>query len=481
MATAFEIIGVDKTTSTSSLARTLLQDGREPPFAVTAHKQTHGRGQGENTWVSARGNLHLSIVLRPPEKLSLPLLYVCLLCDWLYDCHHFNPTCKWPNDVLYHGCKLAGILCEGAMQEGKWQHVIVGIGINVNVVPTEVAMRATSMKAITALDYDVEQLTAQLLNYFAENFPRLQTERDIVTNFERYTASGDELWYHRANNSFYLRSPDYRYGHLQLRALVGDETLTSAAVQRHCNWVYQEPHRQKFPLLVADVGNTTVKFALFIPGKETIMAQGGNAAEIAAALQRIRRAMECDDPWVIYVGAVSTRNRQELRKQADACGFILSDIGSNSFRYRGNYNREQLGIDRLAMIEGYLDSHHRAGIIASFGTATTIDILDDTGWHKGGYILAGLETSLSALTEKTELPLCPLSIDVSLSLAHDTVTAMAGGTLRSQLALVRELQRETDTVSVVVSGGQGRLPARLLSATYDPLLTAKGLRALVLR
>ena len=57
---------------------------------------------------------------------------------------------KWPNDVLVGGRKLAGILCEMQTRESGVAHVVVGIGLNVNLdaseLPPDVAAVATSLR-----------------------------------------------------------------------------------------------------------------------------------------------------------------------------------------------------------------------------------------------------------------------------------------------------------------------------------------------
>jgi BirA family biotin operon repressor/biotin-[acetyl-CoA-carboxylase] ligase len=80
---------------------------------------------------------------------------------------------KWPNDVLVGDKKLAGILVETQSQGGKLDSVIVGVGVNLEIVPSAVSDRAT------ALAVDRERFINELF---------VQLERWV----DRYVACGVE-------------------------------------------------------------------------------------------------------------------------------------------------------------------------------------------------------------------------------------------------------------------------------------------------
>jgi BirA family biotin operon repressor/biotin-[acetyl-CoA-carboxylase] ligase len=42
---------------------------------------------------------------------------------------------KWPNDLLVDGAKLAGVLAQAGVVDGRLDHVVVGIGVNVGWAP----------------------------------------------------------------------------------------------------------------------------------------------------------------------------------------------------------------------------------------------------------------------------------------------------------------------------------------------------------
>ena len=126
----------------------------------TADFQTAGRGRLDHKWLSAPGeNLMMSVVLAvgdcPPEKVAtLPLVVGLsvaealsgILAGTVPNVQGTVPIgLKWPNDVLYDGKKLAGILCE---RNGDC--VIAGIGVNVNQrkFAKEIENRAISLTQI---------------------------------------------------------------------------------------------------------------------------------------------------------------------------------------------------------------------------------------------------------------------------------------------------------------------------------------------
>ena len=128
--------------STSDLCRTLAVAGEPDGLAVLALRQSQARGSRGRDWAAPAGNLSLSVLLRPRERARDAAQWSLLagvavteaLAPYLPDPSALR--LKWPNDVLLHGGKLAGILVDsaaGAGGEVDW--LVIGIGVNLAVAP----------------------------------------------------------------------------------------------------------------------------------------------------------------------------------------------------------------------------------------------------------------------------------------------------------------------------------------------------------
>lgn len=115
-----------------------LGQGLTAGHACMVERQLAGRGRRGRSWVSpfAR-NIYLSFYWRfemSPQLLSglglaLGTGVVRALCQLGVD----DASLKWPNDVLWRGRKLAGILLEMSGENAGPYHVVVGVGMNVNM------------------------------------------------------------------------------------------------------------------------------------------------------------------------------------------------------------------------------------------------------------------------------------------------------------------------------------------------------------
>ncbi|WP_312956541.1 bifunctional biotin--[acetyl-CoA-carboxylase] ligase/biotin operon repressor BirA [Pseudomonas songnenensis] len=141
----------DAIDSTNAEALRLLQQERTP-FLVMAEAQTSGRGRRGRRWVSPFGqNLYCSLAFKVhggARQLSGMSLAVGLaVMHALRLAGVPQVGLKWPNDVYVDGRKIAGILLELTGDPADVCHVVVGIGINVNMIDTEgIDQRWTSMK-----------------------------------------------------------------------------------------------------------------------------------------------------------------------------------------------------------------------------------------------------------------------------------------------------------------------------------------------
>lgn len=164
------LIELESIGSTNDHAKQLARNGYPSGAIVWAHEQTAGRGRQGNSWVSNRGNLFMTVLVRPKVGATrigqLALLAGVALGEALAAlAPAADIRLKWPNDVFIGGQKAAGILVETESQGA--QHVpwaVVGIGVNVAHAPEN----ATSLHAHGAA---VE--TGQVLEAIAVSLQRL--------------------------------------------------------------------------------------------------------------------------------------------------------------------------------------------------------------------------------------------------------------------------------------------------------------------
>lgn len=148
----YEPFKLDEIDSTNEEAKRILSYGKPfKKFVVIAESQICGRGRLNREWVSPKGNLHFSFVIKPEiEVAKYPLLSFVASLAVRDTVEAYLPggadvKLKWPNDVLVEGKKISGILIENYISGSSGGCVIIGIGVNVNVVPEDVIFPATSM------------------------------------------------------------------------------------------------------------------------------------------------------------------------------------------------------------------------------------------------------------------------------------------------------------------------------------------------
>jgi BirA family biotin operon repressor/biotin-[acetyl-CoA-carboxylase] ligase len=139
------IIHLDSVDSTNAYAKTLINKV-ETPVVIVADEQTAGRGRYDRVWQAGRGNLMMSLLLdadKHVEQLGQLSFVASLALAQVID--DDAVTLKWPNDVMFGGKKMAGILIEALESGGDVSHVIIGVGVNISSHPEDALFSATSL------------------------------------------------------------------------------------------------------------------------------------------------------------------------------------------------------------------------------------------------------------------------------------------------------------------------------------------------
>ena len=152
----------DSLASTSSFLSELLKHQKlDEGTVVIADYQDAGKGQGEHSWISTRGeNLTMSFLLFPAflsasSQFHLTRVASLALCDTL-KILGVDSVIKWPNDILTPRGKIAGILIENSITAGNISRTIAGIGLNLNqTVFPPFPVPASSVRLETRKDVDV--------------------------------------------------------------------------------------------------------------------------------------------------------------------------------------------------------------------------------------------------------------------------------------------------------------------------------------
>ena len=156
---------LDVTDSTNRVAAERAREGAPHGTAVIAESQTAGRGRLGRTFYSPpHQSLYVSFVLRPEiDTRAAPttILAAAVAVAETVAAELGAPDrveIKWPNDVLIDGRKTSGILMEMASEATHVRHLVLGIGVNLNVdparFPEEFRATATSVGAAAGRPID---------------------------------------------------------------------------------------------------------------------------------------------------------------------------------------------------------------------------------------------------------------------------------------------------------------------------------------
>ncbi len=159
-------------TSTMDVAKREAQQGAAEGTVIIADKQIAGKGRLERTWQSPEGNIALSVILRPGVAyLSSLIMLASLAVVHCIESTGLKSQVKWPNDVLVNGRKVCGILIENGVRGNTVDFAIIGIGINVNLRPSDFP---EFQSAATGLSYEL-----------GRDVPRIDIIRCLLVEIER--------------------------------------------------------------------------------------------------------------------------------------------------------------------------------------------------------------------------------------------------------------------------------------------------------
>lgn len=197
-AAGFRLESFPSVGSTNAIALERLREGEPGPLWLVSRKQEAGRGRRGREWATPEGNLAATLALSglTDLKAAATLGFVAGLAladalDAVVPNHSIaigldgadagrgrRFELKWPNDVLAHGAKLAGILLESTLLADGRYGVAVGIGVNVVAHPEDLPYPSTSLKALGAA-CDAERLFLALSDAWMDNHLRWDGGRGV--------------------------------------------------------------------------------------------------------------------------------------------------------------------------------------------------------------------------------------------------------------------------------------------------------------
>lgn len=192
-----------ETGSTNEDAMEMAEEGKAHGSLVVAEYQQAGRGRLGRDWESPSGKcIAMSLLLRPqvkPDKASMITLVMALAVAEVFNklSDDIEVKIKWPNDIIVNKKKVCGILTQMASKPDIIEHVVVGVGINVNVseFPEEIASTASSLLLETGNRHGRADIIVAILDYFEYFYEIFESTEDmsvLVSMYDGYLVNKDK-------------------------------------------------------------------------------------------------------------------------------------------------------------------------------------------------------------------------------------------------------------------------------------------------
>ena len=188
----FKIVYYPELTSTMDAAKDLARKDCPHFTTVIAGRQINGRGRLKREWLSEKGGLYFTMVLRPdlPPVLSFKVSFLAslTLARLLHEIFGIDARVKWPNDILVDERKISGMLVELEAESDRIGYINIGVGINVNNDPSLIEPAATSLKNILGREVSKKDILSRYLNAFEQRLQTTAFDR-VIEEWKQYTVT----------------------------------------------------------------------------------------------------------------------------------------------------------------------------------------------------------------------------------------------------------------------------------------------------
>ncbi|MDD3404333.1 MAG: biotin--[acetyl-CoA-carboxylase] ligase [Hespellia sp.] len=180
------VVYFEETDSTNNQIKKLAEAGAAHGTLAVADMQKSGKGRRGRAWESPKNrNIYMSILLRPEMNPSrapqLTLVMAMSVAQSLRQLEQVDAKIKWPNDIVLNKKKICGILTEMNTEIDYINHVVIGIGINVNdeYIPEDLKEKATSLKLEEKRHIQRGTLIAHIMKTFEANYDAFMKTKDL--------------------------------------------------------------------------------------------------------------------------------------------------------------------------------------------------------------------------------------------------------------------------------------------------------------
>jgi BirA family biotin operon repressor/biotin-[acetyl-CoA-carboxylase] ligase len=178
--------------STMDAARELAKKGAGEGTIVIAEAQTRGRGRLSREWLSPKGGIYFTFVLRPRISPAyaprINLMASVAVAATIRKLLGLKAELKWPNDVLIEGRKVCGILAEMDAEMDVVNFVNVGIGINANTSIPQFEKTVTSLKDALGREISRKEFLNVLLMEIERQQPLLM-KTDLLEEWKKLSVT----------------------------------------------------------------------------------------------------------------------------------------------------------------------------------------------------------------------------------------------------------------------------------------------------
>ena len=189
----FEILKFKSVTSTNDIAISLIKEKNKSAGCICSDLQTKGRGTYGKKWISEKGNLYLTLFFpidkNCPSFQEFSIINPVIVLDIIKNyCDERKLRLKFPNDIMYDGKKICGLLQELITQNER-KFLIIGIGLNIISNPNiNNGYKATNIYLETKIKPSISEIIDLIVSSYKNFLVNLDTY-----NYENFKKKADKL------------------------------------------------------------------------------------------------------------------------------------------------------------------------------------------------------------------------------------------------------------------------------------------------